>query len=59
MNNKLSPNVKLGCSKCGGLSLDTSGSGFKFSEVKTTKTKVETIIATSKHKKPSKVVSLF
>lgn len=57
MRNKLSPNVKLGCSKCGGLSLDTSGSGFKFSEVKTAK--VETIIATSKHKKPSKVVSLF
>ena len=57
MNNKLSPNVKLGCSKCGGLSLDTSGSGFKFSEAKTTK--VETIIATSKRKKTSKVVSLF
>ena len=57
MKNKLSPNVKLGCSKCGGLSLDTSGSGFKFSEAKTTK--VETIIATSKRKKPSKVVSLF
>ena len=57
MNNKLSPNVKLGCSKCGGLSLDTSGSGFKFSEAKTTK--VETIVATSKRKKTSKVVSLF
>ena len=57
MNNKLSPNVKLGCSKCGGLSLDTSGSGFKFSEAKTTK--VETIVATSKHNKSSKVVSLF
>ena len=57
MKNKLSPNVKLGCSKCGGLSLDTSGSGFKFSEAKTTK--VETIIATSKRKKASKVVSLF
>ena len=57
MKNKLSPNVKLGCSKCGGLSLDTSGSSFKFSETKTTK--VETIIATSKHKKTSKVVSLF
>ena len=57
MKNKLSPNVKLGCSKCGGLSLDTSGSGFKFSEVKTTK--IETIVATSKHKKTSKVVSLF
>lgn len=57
MKNKLSPNVKLGCSKCGGLSLDTSGSGFKFSEAKTTK--VETIIATSKRKKTSKVVSLF
>ena len=57
MKNKLSPNVKLGCSKCRGLSLDTSGSGFKFSEAKTTK--VETIVATSKHKKTSKVVSLF
>ena len=57
MRNKLSPNVKLGCSKCGGLSLDTSGSGFKFSEAKTTK--VETIMATSKRKKTSKVVSLF
>lgn len=57
MKNKLSPNVKLGCSKCGGLSLDTSGSGFKFSEAKTTK--VETIVATSKRKKTSKVVSLF
>ena len=57
MYNKLSPNVKLGCSKCGGLSLDTSGSGFKFSEAKTTK--VETIVATSKRKKTSKVVSLF
>ena len=57
MKNKLSPNVKLGCSTCGGLSLDTSGSGFKFSEAKTTK--VETIIATSKRKKTSKVVSLF
>ena len=57
MKNKLSPNVKLGCSKCGGLSLDTSGSGFKFSEAKTTK--VETIMATSKRKKTSKVVSLF
>ena len=57
MKNKLSPNVKLGCSKCGGLSLDTSGSGFKISEPKTTK--VETIVATSKRKKPSKVVSLF
>ena len=57
MKNKLSPNVKLGCSKCGGLSLDTSGSSFKFSETKTTK--VETIRATSKHKKTSKVVSLF
>ena len=57
MKNKLSPNVKLGCSKCGGLSLDTSGSGFKFSEAKTTK--VETIMAISKRKKPSKVVSLF
>lgn len=57
MKNKLSPNVKLGCSKCGGLSLDTSGSGFKFSEAKTTK--VETIVATSKCKKTSKVVSLF
>ena len=57
MKNKLSPNVKFGCSKCGGLSLDTSGSSFKFSEAKTTK--VETIIATSKRKKTSKVVSLF
>lgn len=57
MKNKLSPNVKLGCSKCGGLSLDTSGSGFKFSEAKTTK--VETIITSSKRKKTSKVVSLF
>ena len=57
MKNKLSPNVKLGCSKCGGLSLDTSGSGFKFSEAKTTK--VETIVATSKRNKSSKVVSLF
>ena len=57
MKNKLSPNVKLGCSKCRGLSLDTSGSGFKFSEAKTTK--VETIIATSKRNKSSKVVSLF
>lgn len=57
MKNKLSPNVKLGCSKCGGLSLDTSGIGFKISEPKTTK--VETIVATSKRKKPSKVVSLF
>ena len=57
MKNKLSPNIKLGCSKCGGLSLDTSGSGFKFSEAKTTK--VETIVATSKRKKTSKVVSLF
>ena len=57
MKNKLSPNVKLGCSKCGGLSLDTSGSGFKFSEAKTTK--AEIIVATSKRKKTSKVVSLF
>ena len=57
MKNKLSPNVKLGCSKCGGLSLDTSGSSFKFSEAKTTK--VETIVATSKHNKSFKVVSLF
>ena len=57
MKNKLSPNVKLGCSKCGGLSLDTSDSGFKFSETKTTK--VETIVATSKRNKSSKVVSLF
>ena len=57
MKNKLSPNVKFGCSKCGGLSLDTSGSGFKFSEAKTTK--VETIVATSKRNKSSKVVSLF
>ena len=57
MKNKLSRNVKFGCSKCGGLSLDTSGSGFKFSEAKTTK--VETIVATSKRNKSSKVVSLF
>ena len=57
MKNKWSPNVKLGCSKCGGLSLDTSDSGFKFSETKTTK--VETIVATSKRNKSSKVVSLF
>lgn len=58
MNKKLSPkNVKLGCPKCGGLSLDTTAGGFKFSEAKTTK--VETIIAKSKQKKSSKVVSLF
>lgn len=54
--NKLSPKVKLGCPKCGGIQLedlDFSTSNFKFSPSK----KVTSIV--SKPKKSSKVISLF
>lgn len=53
---KLSPKVKLGCSKCNGIQLedlDFSTSNFKFSPSK----KVTSIV--SKPKKSSKVISLF
>ena len=54
--NKLSPKVKLGCSKCIGIQLedlDFSTSNFKFSP----SNKVTSIV--SKPKKSSKVISLF
>ena len=53
---KLSPKVKLGCSKCNGIQLEDlnfSTSNFKFSPSK----KVTSIV--SKPKKSSKVISLF
>lgn len=55
-NNKLSPKVKIGCSKCNGISdedLNIGTGNFKLSK----ENKVTSIV--SKTKKSSKVVSLF
>lgn len=58
MNNKLSPNVKLGCSKCSksSLNIDDLKFNFKFSEQHN---KVKNIVVIQKVKKSSKVISLF
>ena len=57
MNNKLSPNVKLGCSKCSkSLNTDDLKFNFKLSEQQN---KVKTIVVNQKVKKSSKVISLF
>jgi C4-type Zn-finger protein len=53
---KLSPNIKLGCPKCGNsLELDTTNYNFniKFEN------KVTTITGRNNNKKSSKVISLF
>jgi hypothetical protein len=54
---KLSPKIKIGCSKCKGLDLEISQfTNFNFSEGRSAK--VTSIIKTSSQKS-SKVVSLF
>ena len=58
MNNKLSPNVKLGCSKCSKSTLNTDDLKFNF-KLSEQQNKVKTIVVNQKVKKSSKVISLF
>lgn len=57
--NKLAPNIKLGCPKCGKI-FDFDTKDFDFKITPTNKeNKVTSIIKSSRSKKSSKVISLF